>query len=93
MAHLRSLPLTSLRWQEALNRHDQTQLKQLIQARFAHQHNATVHHFLPRLFGLLAGVIGRVDRGVATAGPPQIRTCAIDASGSSVDSFADDGHL
>jgi|GEM_PF-892444 hypothetical protein len=51
MAHLRSLPLTSLRWQEALNRHDQTQLKQLIQARFAHQHNATVHHFLPRLFG------------------------------------------
>jgi len=52
MAHLRSLPLTSLRWQEALNRHDQTQLKQLIQARFAHQHNATVHHFLPRLFGL-----------------------------------------
>ncbi|SEN97035.1 Thermostable hemolysin [Vreelandella aquamarina] len=57
MAHLRSLPLTSLRWQEALNRHDQTQLKQLIQARFAHQHNATVHHFLPRLFGLLAGVI------------------------------------
>ncbi len=52
MAHLRSLPLTSLRWQEALNRHDQTQLKQLIQARFAHQHNAAVHHFLPRLFGL-----------------------------------------
>jgi len=87
MAHLRSLPLTSLRWQEALNRHDQTQLKQLIQARFAHQHNATVHHFLPRLFGLLAGVIGRVDRTIARSGPPQIRACAIDALGSSTVRF------
>ncbi|WP_404376338.1 thermostable hemolysin [Vreelandella aquamarina] len=52
MAHLRSLPLTPLRWQEAYSWHDKTQLQQLIQARFAHQHNATVHHFLPRLFGL-----------------------------------------
>jgi hypothetical protein len=31
---------------------------------------------------------GRVDRLVTRAGPPQIRTCAINASGSSVDSFA-----
>jgi len=52
MAHLRSLPLTPLRWQEAYSQHDRIQLQQLIQARFAHQHNATVHHFLPRLFGL-----------------------------------------
>ncbi len=30
----------------------------------------------------------RVDRAIARPGPPQIRTCAIDASGSSTISFA-----
>lgn len=52
MAHLRSLPVASLQWHEALSWQDTRLLQQLIQARFAQQHNATIHHFLPRLFGL-----------------------------------------
>lgn len=52
MAHLRSLPLTSLRWQEAHDSQERARLQQLIQTRFEQQHNAQVQHFLPRLFGL-----------------------------------------
>ena len=33
--------------------------------------------------------VSRVDRAIARPGPPQIRTCAIDASGSSIISFAE----
>lgn len=52
MTHLHALPALSLHWQEALSWHEKTLLQQLIQARFAHQHSATIQHFLPRLFGL-----------------------------------------
>ncbi|WGI25431.1 thermostable hemolysin [Halomonas alkaliantarctica] len=54
MARLRSLPtaLATLDWHEALNWQETAALQQLIQQRFAQQHNAHIQHFLPRLFGL-----------------------------------------
>jgi hypothetical protein len=52
MTHLRALPLTPLCWREALSDQEHAQLKHLIRARFAQQHQATIQHFLPRLFGL-----------------------------------------
>lgn len=69
MAHLRSLPIASLQWHEALSWQDTTLLQKLIQTRFSQQHKATIYHFLPRLFGLwqadepLAAVGIRVANG------------------------------
>lgn len=49
---LRSAVPAPLHWHEAISWQEKTTLQQLIQQCFSQQHNATIEHFMPRLFGL-----------------------------------------
>jgi hypothetical protein len=63
--------LISLDWHEALNWQEKSALQQLIQQRFAQQHNAHIQHFLPRLFGLWQAdqPLAAVGLRLANSGP------------------------
>lgn len=73
MARLRPLPLpqAQLHWREALSWQEKAPLQQLIQQRFAQQHNADIQHFLPRLFGLWQAETPQASVGlrIANSGP------------------------